>query len=192
MRSEKYSGLDDGDLVALISHDNSAAFEEVYSRYWQILVKTAYNVTQDKEVCHDCVQEIFVSLWAKRDQLEIRDLDRYLFRAVRLKVFEHLRNGNISQKHLDRMSFIVSSNNTEELINSKELKKELDLSLARLPERCKEVFELSRFETLSNKEIARRLNISLKTVEGHITKALKQLHLDLGELVVLLFIYTSC
>ena len=89
------------------------------------------------------------------------------------------------------MSFIVASNNTEELINSKELKKEFDLSLARLPERCKEVFELSRFETLSNKQIAHRLNISLKTVEGHITKSLKQLHLDLGELVVLMFFYTS-
>jgi RNA polymerase sigma-19 factor, ECF subfamily len=184
-KSEKYSGLPDQELLALISQDDHQAFDEVYRRYWEVLVKTAYNVTQEKEVCHDCVQEIFVSLWAKRRHVEIRDLSRYLFRAVRLKVFEHLRNGNIAQKHLDRMSFIISSNNIEQITNRNELKMELDLSLSKLPERCKEVFELSRFEHLSHAEISNQLNISAKTVEGHITKALKQLRLDLRTLISL-------
>jgi RNA polymerase sigma-19 factor, ECF subfamily len=184
-KSEEYSGLSDRELLALISQDNHRAFEEVYKRYWEVLVKTAYNVTQDKEVCFDCVQEIFVSLWEKRRQIEIRDLSRYLFRAARLKVFEHLRNGNIAQKHLDRMSFIVSSNNIEQITNRNELKMELDLSLSKLPERCKKVFELSRFEHLSNAEISDQLNISAKTVEGHITKALKQLRTDLGMLIAM-------
>ncbi len=188
MRSDKYSGLGDKELVAMISNSNHSAFDEVYSRYWEVLVKTAYNVTQDKEVCHDCVQEIFVSLWVKRGQSDIRDLSRYLFRAVRLKVFEYLRNENISQKHLDRMNFVISSNNIEQIINHNERKKALDVSLAKLPERCKEVFELSRFEHKSNSEIANQLNISLKTVEGHITKALKQLRADLIVLIIALLV----
>lgn len=189
MRLEKYNGLDDAELMALVANDVKGAFDEIYHRYWEILVKTAYNVTQDKDVCFDCVQEVFVSLWSKRNSVEIKDLDRYLFRAVRLKVFEHLRRGNISQKHLDRMNFVVSSNHTEELINSRELNNQLKLSLSRLPDRCKEVFELSRFEQLANKDIAKRLNISLKTVEGHITKALKQLYADLGQLGMVFFLW---
>jgi RNA polymerase sigma-19 factor, ECF subfamily len=183
--SEEYSGLLDQELLAMVAQDNHQAFDEVYKRYWEVLVKTAYNVTQDKEVCHDCVQEIFVSLWAKRNQIKIRDLSRYLFRSVRLKVFEYLRNGNIAQKHLDRMNFIISSNNIEHITNHSELKMKLDLSLAKLPERCKEVFKLSRFEHLSNAEISNQLNISAKTVEGHITKALKQLRTDLGMLIII-------
>ncbi len=188
MRSGKYSELGDKELVAMVSKNNHSAFDEVYSRYWEVLVKTAYNVTQDKEVCHDCVQEIFVSLWTKRGQSDIRDLSRYLFRAVRLKAFEYLRNENVSQKHLDRMNFVISSNNIEQIMNHNDRKKALDLSLKRLPERCKEVFELSRFEYKSNAEIANQLNISLKTVEGHITKALKQLRADLIVLT-LLFVF---
>ncbi len=186
MRSGKYSEIGDKELVAMIYQHNHSAFNEVYSRYWEVLVKTAYNVMQDTEVCHDCVQEIFVSLWEKREQSDIRDLSRYLFRAVRLKVFEYLRNQNISQKHLDRMNFVISSNNIEQIINLNDRKKTLDLSLAKLPERCKEVFELSRFEHKSNTEISSHLNISLKTVEGHITKALKQLRADLM-IIILLF-----
>ncbi len=185
MRSGKYSEIGDKELVAMISQHNHSAFSEVYSRYWEVLVKTAYNVMQDTEVCHDCVQEIFVSLWVKRGQVEIRDLSRYLFRAVRLKAFEYLRNENISQKHLDRMNFVISSNNVEQIINHNDQKKALDLSLTRLPERCKQVFELSRFEHKSNTEIANQLKISLKTVEGHITKALKQLRSDL--MIIILF-----
>lgn len=183
--------MTDKDLLMRISQDDHKAFDEVYQRYWEGLVKTAYNVTQDKEVCLDCVQEVFISLWAKRQQVEIIDLSRYLFRAVRLKVFEHLRNGNIAQKHLDRMSFIISSNNIEQIIGQKELKKELDLSLSRLPERCKEVFELSRFENLSYAEIADKLSISSKTVEGHISKALRQLRVDLRMLISLFLIYCT-
>lgn len=188
MRVEKYKKLDDGELLALISKDSSSAFDEVYNRYWQILVKTAYNVTQDKEVCRDCVQEIFVKLWVKRNELEIRDLPRYLFRSVRLKVFEHLRNNNISQKHLSRINFISVTNNTQELINRKDLNDELNASLAKLPERCKEVFKLSRFDSLPNRQVAKKLNISLKTVEGHITKALKQLYKDMGDHITLLLL----
>lgn len=179
MKQEKYNALGDRQLMRMISQNDHSAFEVVYTRYWELLVKTAYNITQDKEVCYDCVQEIFVNLWVKRKRVVIKDLSSYLFGAVRLKMFEYLRNGNISQKHLDRVNTIISSNNVEQTINHNELKRELDLSLAKLPARCKEVFELSRFEYISHTGIANKLNISSKTVEGHITKALKQLRTDL-------------
>jgi len=191
MNSGAYSRLEDMELMTMISQDNHRAFDEVYNRYWEVLVKTAYNVTQNKEVCHDCVQEIFLSLWARRNQVEIEDLSRYLVRAIRLKVFEYLRNGNIAQKHLDRMNFVVSSNNIEQITNGNELKRELDLSLSKLPERCKEVFELSRIENLTYTQIANKLHISAKTVEGHITKALKQLRTDLGILSIYLLMLLS-
>jgi len=177
----KYYVLEDRQLMRMVSQNDHSAFEVIYTRYWEVLVRTAYNITQDKEVCYDCVQEIFISLWEKRKQVAIKNLSRYLFGAVRLKMFEYLRNGNISQKHLDRMNFILSSNNVEQIIYHNELKRELDLSLAKLPVRCKEVFELSRFEYISHTGIANKLNISPKTVEGHITRALKQIRSDLDK-----------
>lgn len=85
------------------------------------------------------------------------------------------------------MNLVIAANTLEDEINAKELQSLLDESIATLPEKCREVFYLSRVESLSNKKIAERLNISHKTVENQITKALKILHTSVDKLAVLFF-----
>ena len=100
----------------------------------------------------------------------------------------HLRAGRISQKHLQLMNLIIASNELEEEFDAKELQEKLDESIASLPARCREVFYLSRFECLPNREIASRLKISNKTVENQITKALKILHTSVDKLALAIFL----
>ena len=97
-----------------------------------------------------------------------------------------LRSGRISEKHLHQMNLIIASNELEEELDAKELQSRLDESIAALPEKCREVFYLSRFESLPNRKIAERLKISQKTVENQITKALKILHTSVDKLAAFL------
>ena len=179
MRMDKYKAISDEDLIILISKSDGQAFEELYERYWKSLLQTAFNIVDDKEAAYDIIQEIFVSLWIRKDDLKIETVSSYLFRATKLKVFEHLRKNKLSKKHIDQISFIESVNSTEEWLQEKELQHQFKKSLSELSDRSKEVFEMSRFKDLSYKEIADTLNISVKTVEGHITKALRKLSRDL-------------
>ena len=187
MRSLRHKELNDEEILVLISENDRTAFDELFHRYWEVLVQTSFNITLNKEVAHDCVQDVFLSIWRRRHKLAIEDVERYLFRAAKLKVLEYLRKENISKSHLSRIKLIEYTNNTDERVRMNDLESELRKSMAKLPEQCKKVFELSRNQHLSNKEISQALNISIKTVEGHITKALKRLAEDLQRFFILIF-----
>lgn len=189
MQNRNLKHLGDLELLDLLSQSNRFAFSEIYNRYWEELFRLAFNILNDKDTSEDILQEIFINIWQRRHQVTISNLWGYLFRAVKLKVLEHLRNGRIRQNHLSRISTITFVNHTEDRIRLKEVEQAFDRSVAKLPGRCKEVFQLSRFEHLSNKQIANRLKISVKTVEGHLTVALKRLHKDLSEFVSILLLY---
>ena len=189
MRLAKYSEKEDSELVSLISKDDEAAFDELFERYWEAMVHIAYALMKDSEMSKDCVQGVFVSLWARRHDLKVDNIRAYMFRAVKLKVFEQLRKGKIRQEHLDRMKFVTTINNVEELMAHDELKKKLEEGLSTLPEKSRQVFELRRFEELSNKEISDRLGISLKTVEGHMTKAIKKLRVTFSDFLPVVFLF---
>ena len=178
-----YNEYDEQELLGLISRDDDLAFKEVYNRYWNKLVSYAFSILNEEEVCKDILQEIFIRLWQRRREVSIFSLNGYLFRAVKLKVLEHMRNGYITNRHLKQLDKICFANNVEQEMSLKEVESRFKASVAKLPGRCQEIFCLSRFENLPNKEIANRLSISVKTVEGHITAALKHLYKDLGEFV---------
>lgn len=158
-------------LLASIKNDEQA-FSIIYDRYWSKLFHYALNVLEDKTVCEDIVQEVFVSLWQKSDSLKIDNLSAYLFQSVKFQIFNYLRNGKIAQRHLERITFLQSHNDTEEHLVAKELESELTRLIDRLPERCRQIFLLSRFEHRSNQEIALQLGLSVQTVKNQITKAL--------------------
>jgi len=148
---------------------------------------STYSVLDDREVCRDIIQDVFMDLWLRRRTTFIDNLPAYLKVATRNKVFKHLRRGYITQKHLDSLEKISFSDATEEMVNFNELAEIFEKKVTELPERCKEVFRLSRIENLSNKQIAEKLDISTKTVENQITKALKYLHKSLVYSVSIFF-----
>jgi RNA polymerase sigma-70 factor (family 1) len=180
--------LSDSQLIDQLRSGDQNAFTVIYDRYCAALYRTALRILQDHELAKDVVQEAFISLFEKANENTIRNLQAYLYQVVKYQCFMQLRSGKISGKHLSQINTIIASNELEEELHAKELQLVLDESIAALPEKCREVFYLSRFESLSNKKIAERLNISHKTVENQITKALKILHVSLDKLVTIGFV----
>lgn len=183
----------DADLWSLVEKNSHRAFDEIYRRYWQKVYSEANKVLRDPEVSSDITQEVFINIWDKRSNTTIANIPSYLYGMTRNQVFKHLRNGKIAQMHLSRINQIVSLNQTEQMVNYHQLREMYASSLSGLPERCREVFQLSRDEHLSTKEIATRLQISPKTVENQITKALKYLRavLQAANLIVIWLIFRS-
>ncbi len=189
MQNGDFKHMNDQELLDFFKQNNRFAYNEIYNRYWEELFRFAYSILNDKDTAKDILQEVFINIWQRRQHVNISHLGGYLFQAVKLKVLEHLRNGKIRQQHLSRINMITFANHTEDRIRLREVEEAFDKSVSKLPDRCKEVFQLSRFEHLTNKQIAARLKISIKTVEGHLTSALKRLHKDLSEFVSIFLIY---
>ena len=127
----------------------------------------------------DIVQEIFTWIWEHRDEVIIKtSLRGYLFAAVKFKTANYIRNGKIRKNFFDQVTAIQpapAQDSSEELLEVKELETFMRQAVNTLPDKCKAVYELSRKEQLSHREIASELNISVKTVENHINIALRRL-----------------
>lgn len=168
--------LKDDALADLISREYKPAFDELYSRYWEKLFLYLVRVIKDREEAEDILQEVFVSVWARRKQLlQIQSLDAYLFSAVRFQGLKYIRKE--TKKGLFVNSLISYFNEIDDSLseqqNAKEVQLMLDKVIDELPGKMQQVFVLSRKEHLSHKEIAEVLNISDKTVKKQINNALK-------------------
>ena len=179
------SALTDEALVLMLRRGQTTALQEIFTRYHGQLYKTVMGVLMDTELAKDMVQDVFIDLWNRRDSPSIQMLQPYLVSAVRTKALMGLRNGRLKADHLAMMERIQFINQTEDAINVQELNQSLQLALSELAPRCKEVFELSRFENLTHKQIAGRLGITPKTVEVQIHKALTLLRKKLDKAIVI-------
>ena len=171
-----YSNQSDEALLALVfSRKSEAAFYDLYSRYWDKLFALAARILNDDESAKDCIQEVFTSLWNRKakDSSPIHNVKAYLFKATRFQIAKQLRNAQVSIENLETLESLKSENNTEDLMDYQDLEQTLLSKLEKVPPASRRVFEMSRFEQLSNAEIAQKLQISISTVENHINKALK-------------------
>ena len=141
----------------------------------------------DFEASKDVVHEVFAAFWQKFDKLPAdTQYKSYLFTAVRNKSFNYLRD---KKKHLNIVDAeLQMAPESDDSLETQELAREIDYALNLLPERCREVFELSRFEDMKYAQIAEHLDISIKTVESQMSKALRLLREHLQDYLVLLII----
>ena len=148
-------------------------FELLYKAYWEKVFAVCYNNIRQTEIAQEMTQDIFKSLWERREVLELNNMEHYLVKSAKMKVFEYYRNQTTRNKHLDCIheNYCDSSNCTEEDIAFSELVTELDLLVEKLPCQCQNVFLMSREKGMTNIEIAKKLNISTRAVEYHISKA---------------------
>lgn len=181
-----YKSLADSDLVDLLKSEDQIAFTEIYNRYWKKLLAITYNYTRDKSAAKEIVQEIFISIWKRRDNIEIQSLNAYLATAVKFSVFKQI----CRQKRHDEIAALDYKKQTvaldEEKIDARFLQEYINGVVEQLPEKCRLVFTYSRKEGLTIPEISDKMGIASKTVEAHLTKGLRTLRLSLKDAGILI------
>lgn len=176
-------------LQSLLKEGNESAFNEIYNRYWKVLYAYAFRIYTDEKVCEDIVQDVFISLWNKAKTTEISNIEGYLFRAIKYKITTYIRDLKFTSSHIEVLQNIaVSSTSSEKNIEYIEFEKRVFSEIDKLTPKCKTVFTLSRFDQLSNSEISEQLNISIRTVEKHISDALKALKSSLKANYIIWFV----
>ncbi len=177
--------ISDVELGERLKTGDESALEIIYERYWEKLFICSFNILKDRQACEDILQEIFIRIWNNRNKIEFSvSLKAYLFAATRYEVYRHIRHGSVTEEIFTQLHDRLHTPSFHGHIEHKELIRQIDFIIDSLPPKCKEVYKLSREEQLSHKEIASRLNISTKTVENQLTKALRHLRTSLGVFLI--------
>lgn len=182
-----YNILNDKELTGLLQQGNEHAFTEIYNRYWSKLFAIAANKIKELDEAEEIVQDIFVSLWKRRNELGVIDtLSSYLAVSVKYRVIKTLDKRNSQQKYSDYSQHTtnLADDSTQQWLEFEELRSRLAAFVADLPEKCRLVYKLSRDSGFSQKKIATELGISEKTVEAHLGKALKTLRTRLSQFLL--------
>ncbi len=179
--------LSDAELWNLIVKDDHKAFAAMFQRHWLRLYKTALQHVKDPEASEEIVHDLFLNIWNRRNFLVINDFDKYLKAATRYQVYAYIKkNKTVTIEYRESLSEELEGyevNTADEKIAYEELEGQLVYHLRSLPERCREIFFLSRVQQLNNNEIAEKLGISKRTVENQITRALQCIRFNMKDIV---------
>ncbi len=168
------------------------AVDQLFNDYYRDLCHKAFRILNNKEIAEDIVQDVFFKLWESRKKINIKiSLKAYLNRMVFNESISYLRKNKALIDFSDELEVEDTSAIPDELIEQKDLKKIIDSAINKLPPACKTIFLLSRIDELSYKQISEKLDISIKTVENQMGKALKILRQSIKYDFVLFAIYFS-
>ena len=191
--NEDVSTLSTGEVFSLLREEafSASAFEELYNRYWYKLFVSAMKRVRNRAVAEEVVQDFFADLWIKRHSVSINSsFEGYMYSAIRYSILDHFQKElvrNVYKGNFAR-NFTENDSSTEHSIFVHDIERRVETEVKLLPDKCRSVYELSRKENMSNKEIASLMNISEKTVENHINKALRRIRLSLNEVVSVLLV----
>jgi RNA polymerase sigma-70 factor (ECF subfamily) len=176
---------------ALLKTGDITAFEMLFRTYYQPLCNYAYTFVQNRDEAEEIVQSTFLSVWEKRENLEIRTTVKpYLYAMVRNACLNVLKHEKIKQQHA-AVELAVAEKSVESVtrtVMASELETRIYEAMEKLPQQCRLIFKLSRFEELKYSEIAEQLDLSVKTVENQMGKALKIMREQLKDYLPLLIV----
>lgn len=175
-------------LIARLAKRNEAAFEQVFKTHFKNLHAYACSMLRDDMAAEEAVQNIFLKLWERSDSLSIAgSLAAYLYRAVHNECLNQLKHEKVKEAHALHVAYISPTHRDtpSRSLQAKELEQRIQKTLNELPEQCRTIFQMSRFEELRYREIADRLGLSIKTVEAQMGKALKIMREKLADLLPL-------
>ncbi|MDD7884672.1 RNA polymerase sigma factor [Flavivirga sp. 57AJ16] len=177
-------------LIARLKSGDSLAYEELMDSFYHKLCTYALTLTNDYAKSEDIVQNVFVKVWILRKSLKTNlNLKPYLYRSVYNEFIDEFRKNSkaiyLEKKHIEAVDLVVEN----EKLNIDEIMKIVDKEIDKLPPKCRKIFILNKREGLSHDEISEHLNISVKTIEGHMTRAFKILNKKIsGKLNKILFL----
>jgi RNA polymerase sigma-70 factor (ECF subfamily) len=151
-------------------------FESIFHKHYVLLCRSALRLVQNEHTAEDLVQDVFCTLWHKKEELDIQSIEGYLYRSVYNASLNYIKNkGKFQLQELEASDILLIDQHAspEHHYQMQETQQKIHQVVAKLPEACRIIFILSRFENKSHKEIANDLNLSIKTVENQITKALR-------------------
>ena len=164
---------------------DKTAYRALFDRYYKYLVVTANNILGDSETARDLAQDVFFELWRRREEIEVQtNLKAYLRRSVVNRTLNFIKSRRLDFTEPERLPERPSNAiDAQTQLEASDLEQVIQSAIAALPERCRVIFTLCRLENLSHKEIAEQLNISTKTIENHMTRALATLREAVGPYV---------
>ena len=165
----------DQQLITSLQNGEEQAMDILFRRHYSFICRAVYRVLKDSSLAEDIAQEVFYGLWKKRENLVITSsVQAYLKRAAINKSLNYIRDQKIKFDDEDQIPQLSNNQSTtQQQLEADDLQKAINEAIGNLPEKCRLVFTLSRFEEMRYREIADQLNISIKTVENQISKALK-------------------
>ncbi|MGB0885491.1 MAG: RNA polymerase sigma-70 factor [Chitinophagales bacterium] len=164
--------------------------KNLFDKSYQYLVIKAVRIVYKQDVAEDLVQECFIKLWEKRETIDAKiSIEVYLNKMIRNKCLDYLKKNKVRLEELDENIGLAADSDDKE--EAQEIQRNIDKTLNSLPEKCRQVFVLSRFEEMSYKEISDQLDISKKTVEAHVSKALKSFRSSLKQYLIIIFKMTK-
>lgn len=182
-----YASFTDAALLAAVEADDEGAFAEIYKRYSYRLFTIAYQKLKDREVAEELVQDLFENLWSRRATHQVAQVDAYLFSAIRYRIINYIKAQKVRSGYelYVRMNGASVASETEDTLAANELTAAFMNGIRQLPDKSREVFELSRLQHCTVSEISVRVNLSEKTVEYHLTKSLKLLRQYLRDFLLI-------
>ena len=186
--------IQDEQMASLLSKRDEAAFEQVFKTHYKNLHAYAFTILKDEDDAEEMVQQVFSKLWERSEHLSFSGpVAAYLYRAVHNESLNFLKHQKVKVGHQLHVAYSMKNKSQHEQgkMMGKELENKFREALNELPEQCRTVFQLSRFEDMKYREIADKLEISVKTVENHMGKALKLLRTKLVDFLLIVLIILS-
>lgn len=181
--------LSDTQILIAIGQGDEGVFEQVFRKHYNGLCTYGRSILRDADEAEEIVQTVFVSIWEKRNEIEItQSLKSYLYRAVHNHCLNRIKHQKVREEHQQYAAYYheTAYESVSQTVYKNELEKHLSMAIEKLPEQCRIIFKLSRFDELRYQEIADQLGLSVKTVENQIGKALKILRTELADYLPIL------
>ncbi len=192
-----FENISDAELALRINAGEKNAYQELFERYAPRIYQFSLSYLKNSADSEELVQDVFLKIWEKRETLDhSKNIKAFIFKVAVNTIYDFIRHKNIENAFSDfaRANFETNSNNTWHTVIFDEMQENLQKLLAQLPEQQQKIFQLSKEEGLSSEEIAAKLNLSKRTVENHLYRAISFLkeNFKRDSFISMLFFYLVC
>jgi RNA polymerase sigma-70 factor (ECF subfamily) len=184
--------LENEAIGTLLAQRDETAFEQLFKTYFKRLHAYAFTILRDEVEAEEMVQQVFFKLWERNENLSLSgSVSAYLYRAVHNESLNYIKHQKVRSNHQLHVAYSMKNEveHPAKKVMAGELEKKIHTALNELPEQCRTIFQMSRFDELKYREIADKLGISVKTVENQMGKALKLLRQKLVDFLIFILLF---